>query len=142
MRVGGGGEYELDGEGAAAGESGAVDGVVADAGDVVEAGLHFGRMSNTVRVRSPQGFKTMPPKELAGWVMRKVRAVSGWLRKNLLAAAVEMTVCSRVPLAGVCAMARMTPWSSAGASSLGERMNMGTAARESTIQTMYTAGRA
>ena len=39
-------------------------------------------------------------------------------------------------------MPKMTPWSSAGASSLGDMRNMGMVSRLTTIQTVYTAGRA
>ena len=39
-------------------------------------------------------------------------------------------------------MPKMTPWSSTGASSLADMMNIGTAARDTAIQTAYTAGRA
>jgi len=61
--------------------------------------------------------------------------LTGTLWKTRLTSAAKWVFCSRVELADASRMPKMTPWSSVGASSLADMMNIGTAARDTAIQT-------
>ena len=101
-----------------------------------------GRIWKTFRFRSSQGLTTIPPNPELGKVIWKVKSVSGSLRKIRFTSAEKMRFWSSVELADASRMPKMTPWSSTGASSLADMMNIGTAARDTATQTVYTAGRA
>ncbi len=94
------------------------------------------------RFRWSHGLTTIPPNPELGKVIWKVKSVSGSLRKTRLASEVKMRFWSRVEFADASTIPKMTPWSSRGASSLADIMNIGTVAMDTAIQTTYTAGRA
>ena len=60
-------------------------------------------------VRSPHGFKTIPPKPELGEVIWKEKLVSGKLWKILPASSAEACVCSMVELADASTIPKTTP---------------------------------
>jgi hypothetical protein len=78
--------------------------------------------SSVLFSRSLHGLTAMPAKPPVGKMIWKVLAVSGNDLKVLSISSVKSLVWSRVALAEDWTMAKMMPWSSAGASSFCENM--------------------
>ena len=93
-----------------------------------------GRIWEAVRLRSVQGLRPTPQKPVVGCVTWKVNSDSGVAITTRLISRVECVTWSSVEFAGVFTMPKMTPWSSAGASSLGAMLNMATASKLTTAQ--------
>ena len=85
-----------------------------------------------LRLRLSQGLKMAPQNPPVGWVIWKVNSASGMERRSLLITFVDCSTCSRVEFEGVFTTPKMTPWSSAGANSLADCMNISTASTENT----------
>ncbi len=79
-------------------------------------------MANMLRFRSSQGFTSMPPKPPVGNVTWKLWSYSGVEAYIFWTVSTYGMSCSTVAFAGASTAPKMTPWSSAGASSCGENM--------------------
>ena len=99
-------------------------------------------MAKICRLRWSQGLTNMPPKPWKGKVIWKAASNSGVSLKMRVTSARKGSSCSSVALGGTSIAPNTTPWSSLGASSLGENMYMGTTAKVSMSHPRYTAPRA
>jgi hypothetical protein len=114
------------------GSAGGMTGKVCTPGMAATFWATSGRIWKALRLRSVQGFRPTPQKPPDGNVIWNVNSDSGSPITAWLTARVEGMTWSMVEFAGVFTMPKMTPGSSAGASSLGANWNM---ARTSTVMT-------
>ncbi len=93
-----------------------------------------GKTWKALRLRWFHGLRPSPQKPPPGKVIWKVNLVSGICSSSLFTARVDWVTCSMVELEGVLTTPKITPWSSAGASSLGDCANIASASRLTTAQ--------
>ena len=93
-------------------------------------------MLKMVRLRSPQGLTSMPPKPPVGNVIWNEWSNSGVDRNIPKIDSVYGSSCSTVALGGTSMAPKTTPWSSLGASSADENRYIGATSSVSTPQTV------